>query len=308
MKVAICGGGSLGLAYAGLMAEVIEPQLLVRTPDQARQINEQGVAVHMGSQDDTVPKPVTASADPESLAEADVAICLVKYPDTESMAKALMAGLRSEATIISLQTGIRPIIEYREALGAQRVLGGVSYLGAKRTGAASVSIGNNLRTVIGTNGAASEHISRVDDLKISLRGCRLQLETSSDIERVIWEKMVVACSQNAVSGLTGATFGDLRNTESWHHILQQLIEEITTVSRLAGVPFSSDQLDRVFKNWESLPAHVASTFVDLQNRRLTEIDALNGTLVDIGHNHGYKTPLNELLTQLVHLAERAGRS
>ncbi|HEV7937897.1 MAG TPA: 2-dehydropantoate 2-reductase [Solirubrobacteraceae bacterium] len=304
MELTICGGGSLGLAYAGLMADWVSPKLFVRSPSQAADIMAQGVTVSI-TDGSVLHAPVKASADPSILADTEIAICLVKYPDTASLGAQLSDHLSPSATVVSLQTGVRPLADYRTLLGRDRVLGGVSYLGARRTGPASVSIGTNLRTVLGLDGATEQHAARVQALVDALADTSLEFEVSQDIAQVIWDKMIIACSQNSVSGLTGATFRQLREDVTWHPILAKLVAEIEAAGTATGANFAPDQLQRVFANWESLPDHRASTYVDLEGGRLTEVDALNGTIAELGREYGLDAPINEMLTAMVHLAERA---
>jgi 2-dehydropantoate 2-reductase len=139
----------------------------------------------------------------------------------------------------------------------------------------------------------------------ALADTSLEFEVSQDIAQVIWDKMIIACSQNSVSGLTGATFRQLREDVTWHPILAKLVAEIEAAGTATGANFAPDQLQRVFANWESLPDHRASTYVDLEGGRLTEVDALNGTIAELGREYGLDAPINEMLTAMVHLAERA---
>jgi 2-dehydropantoate 2-reductase len=301
LNLTICGGGSLGLAYANLMAPSFAPNLFVRSQGQADSLNEDGITANLLGE--TIHSPAKAYANANILADSDIVICLVKYPDTQELGQILKASIPESTTVLSLQTGIRPLLDYRNLLGSDRVVGGVSYLGAKRTGNATVELGANLRTALGLNDVASDHARRIRELVESLSSTRLQFEISDNIQLVIWQKLVIACSQNAVSGLTGATFRKLRETAGWRNTLKQIIAEVVAVAKASGVDLPPDQLERVFANWESLPNHKASTFTDLQLHRLTEVDALNGSIVQVGRQHQVPTPLNELLTDLIHMAE-----
>jgi len=166
-------------------------------------------------------------------------------------------------------------------------------------------MGKNLRTVLGIDGVADEHAARARALVSLLADSELEFELSDNIRMVIWEKLVIACSQNAVSALTGSTFRQLRETSEWHQVLGDLIREVVAVAQAEGVQLSAGQIDRAFANWESLPDHRASTYTDLQFGRLTEVDALNGSIVELGRQHGISAPLNELLTCMIHMAEQA---
>ena len=301
MNLTIAGGGSLGLAYANLITPSFTPNLFVRSQTQADSLNEDGITVNLLGE--MIHAPAKAYANANILADSDIVICLVKYPDTQALGQILKASISASTTVLSLQTGIRPLLDYRNLLGPDRVVGGVSYLGAKRTGNATVNLGANLRTALGLNDVAADHAQRIRDLVNSLGDTRLKVEISDDIQLVIWQKLVIACSQNAVSGLTGATFRKLRETTGWRNSLNQIIAEVVAVASASGVDLPPDQLERVFANWESLPNHKASTYTDLQLRRLTEVDALNGSIVQLGRQHQVLTPLNELLTGLIHMAE-----
>ncbi len=305
MKVVVCGGGSLGLAYSGLLSKIVDTTLLVRREEQAKAIKKRGVQVVLDGKKQKY--KIDSEYRPEvALSKVDLAIAVVKYPHTEGLISSLSPHLKDSTVFLSLQTGPRPLEDYRVAFSGVPVAGGVSYLGATRLDDSTVEIGSNFRTVVGLDGIDSKVSTRLGDLLTELStGDHLYFDTSDDIKSVIWEKMVVACSQNAISGLTGSTFGTLRSHEALHPIIAELLKEVRAAAATDGVHLDESQLKRVLDNWASLPQHKASLYRDLDAGLLTEVEALNGTVAHLGRIHGFATPINSLLNEMVHLAENS---
>jgi 2-dehydropantoate 2-reductase len=83
-----------------------------------------------------------------------------------------------------------------------------------------------------------------------------------------------------------------------------IVEESVRIAAGEGVELdSNDLLDMVWKVARATKDNKSSMLQDLERGRKTEIDAINGALVEIARRHGVASPLNELLRLLVRAAE-----
>jgi 2-dehydropantoate 2-reductase len=299
MNVVVIGGGSMGLVYAGMLSTVTETSLLVRRAEQSSLINEKGVEI--STTEGTKTYRLSASTDPTKLRLANVALALVKSYDTETVAKTFTENAGPDTLLVTLQSGVGPLEIYNLKAGSNRVIAGVSYLGARRISDRIVELGGNMRTVLGEQeGPVS---ARIRDLVDLLCKAGISGEASDNVVRLIWEKMVVISAQHAVGALTGRTFGELLESPETTKLIAHILDELREVAEAIGVQLPGRLVERVHENWKSLPHHHPSMWQDLQAGRPTEIDVINGAIVRIGDEKNIQTPTNSTVTSLVRIAE-----
>lgn len=304
MKVGVLGAGSLGLVYSAFLSAKSDCVLLTRRAEQAAAISTHGITVcGLG---EPVESKVTASADPTILNDRDLVIVLTKAQDAKSAAEAVAAHAPLSC-VLTMQSGLGPLDIFNEHCSKERVIGGISYLGAKRTSDTTVEIGASLRTVIGEqDGTLSKRIRSIGDL---LQDAGFDVETSSSITKLTWDKMVIIVAQQALSALTNNTFGQLRQSSEATLIVKQLLAELRAVAATQGVLLGDDLLERVHANWSTLPNHRSSMWQDLQTSgKSTEIDFINGAVVRLGKAHNIPTPTNSAIDALIKLSEKGDRN
>ena len=299
MKIAIVGPGALGCAYAARLAAAGHAvTLLARRADQSEKINAEGIVLTSPSGAERA-QP-TATTDPAALAAVDFVIVLVKAYDTDSAARQLAATTQS-TPILTLQSGLGNVETLASICGKDRILAGVSYLGGRRTSDNEVTIGGNLRTVVGE--VTGSETPRLRAITEALRAGRFEAEMAPNIHEAVWNKLLVICAQNAIGALTGLTFGEMLQSASCQKIIAGVLAELDSVARSLSISLPSDPVRKVLDNWRTLPEHRPSMWQDLQAGRKTEVDAMNGAVAELGRQHQLATPWNQLITLLIHMIE-----
>jgi len=92
------------------------------------------------------------------------------------------------------------------------------------------------------------------------------------------------------------------SSEECLKIINSLIQEFEQVAKGEGVSFSYLLLDKLKDNWQ-MPHH-PSMWYDLQNKKRTEIDAINGAISKLGKKHNIATPCNDMITSLIRIIEK----
>jgi 2-dehydropantoate 2-reductase len=105
--------------------------------------------------------------------------------------------------------------------------------------------------------------------------------------------------------LTGLTHGRVCELPETRRLVSQLVEEGKAVADALGITLDSDPDELVDHAAKVAYEHRASMLQDIEARRATEIDALNGGIVRFGREQGVSTPLNEAITALVKGLERS---
>jgi 2-dehydropantoate 2-reductase len=122
-----------------------------------------------------------------------------------------------------------------------------------------------------------------------------------------WRKVIFNAATNPVGALTGLTHGQVCEDPALRRLVSGLVDEGKAVAEAQGIVLDADPeelIDHAAKP-EVAYDHKASMLQDVEARRRTEIDYLNGGIVRFGRELGVPTPLNEVVAALVNGLEAA---
>ena len=294
----ILGGGAVGSVIAAALASKpgLEP-LLVGRGEHVRAIREKGLHVN-----GLLDGPVRLDACEEIGFPLDdiLLIVTVKALDLDEALRRVAPWLRPTTTLLLLQNGLGIKELALQALrgslvAAERVFIGIVAMGATFIAPGQVRcFGGNIR--VEPAFAATPGF----DL---LGGLTLKVETSRDIRRDLWTKLLVNAVINPLSVIlqghnrlvAEARFDSLKNP---------ILEEGVAVAAAEGVELS---LDAAFVNRFVSSDNVTSMLQDFRRNKPTEIDFINGAIAARGAGHGIATPVNAFVTTLIKaLQARAG--
>lgn len=136
----------------------------------------------------------------------------------------------------------------------------------------------------------------------------LPAEVTEDVEAALWAKMLYNCSLNPLGAILRVSYGELMDSEHARRILDRVLEEIFATMEAAGYHTLWPNVEAYREEFygKLVPetrSHRSSTYQDLEARRRTEIDTLNGSVVQLAREHGVPVPFNEMLVELVHSIE-----
>jgi len=304
-KIAIIGGGAVGLVFAALLSEVADVLVVTRRAEQAEHINSQGISFRRKTgQERTFKgertfKKVRASTDYADLKDCDAIIVAVKSFDTAAVARAMNRVIRPEAVVVSVQNGLEgyPVLgEHIDNPG--RVFDGVTYLGAERSDDRSVTNGDNQKVVL--DSAAAE-------LAEVMARSELEVVASPNAKQAVWDKMALSTAQNALSAVMNLNMGQMLESEEALRRASMLMGEFEDVAAAEGVTFDYSLMDALRGNWKN-STFFPSMWQDLHAGRRTEIDAINGAVSALGRKHGIATPYNDEIVAQVRALEKASKS
>ena len=116
-----------------------------------------------------------------------------------------------------------------------------------------------------------------------------------------WRKVIFNASTNPVGALTGLTHGRVCERPDLRRLVTGLVDEGKAVAAAQGIELDADPEDLIDHAAKPEVAydHKASMLQDVEARRPTEIDYLNGGIVRFGDEHGVPTSLNQAIWALV---------
>ncbi len=133
--------------------------------------------------------------------------------------------------------------------------------------------------------------------------CSADLNTekvdSFEISKEIWIKTILNAALSPICALSGLTMKEAMENSDTLEIVESLIYEAVKVAKAEEIKFPDNFSKLCIRYLSNAGNHYPSLAVDLLNNRPTEIDYMNGKIVDYGRKHYVRTPLNLALTNLV---------
>ncbi len=137
----------------------------------------------------------------------------------------------------------------------------------------------------------------------ALTGCRLDTHHTDQIRNMVWSKAVNNSSMNPVCAVTGKSMFDVINDPILFNLVDSLLKEGVSVARanefILGPDFYPDTISYI----RNAGHHKPSMLQDIEAGRRTEIDFINGKIIEYGVRAGIATPFNTTLRSLVKALE-----
>lgn len=253
------------------------------------------------------------TTDPGALAKCDTVLCCVKSGQTAEVADLLDKTIAPGAVVASLQNGVSNTGVLRERLGERRVIPSIVSFNVVSKGDGVFHRATSGPLMFGVDGDPPMMIA-------ALERTQIEVETADDLEPHQWTKLVVNLN-NAVGALSGAPTRDLLLEPAYRKVIKAVVSEALSVLKAAeikpaslrGIPLWIMPLVLRMptpivklvtrKQLKVDPEARSSMWQDLDRRRLTEVDYLNGEIVKLAARVGSKAPVNQRIVDLVHAAE-----
>ena len=299
-SVVVAGAGSIGSLLAGHLARVADVTVLTRREEHAAALREQGLRVS-GRSDFTA--QLGATADPAELPDAELAILACKGTDLEPLA-ARLEGTLPRATVMTIQNGLGAE-EVVAAHGDWPLLSSVTFMSGTRHGDAHVEYVLDTATWIGPyRGTTEADARRVAEL-IGAGG--LKAEAFADLRPAQWSKLIFNATVNGVAALTGLPhdfhFAQTGEPSDLGHLVRGLVDEGKEVAAAAGVELHDDPWEMNVLATQRGHRHFPSMLEDVEARRPTELESINGALVREAGRLGVDVPLQTAVYRLVRARE-----
>ncbi|WP_367065711.1 ketopantoate reductase family protein [Oryzisolibacter sp. LB2S] len=297
LRFAIMGAGAVGCYFGALLARAGHAVTLIGRPHHVQAIASRGLRLQTATED--VHLPMGASTDAAAVAGADVVLLCVKSTDTESAARQIQPHLTPGALVLTLQNGVDNDERVRAVLGpGQSVAAAVVYVATAMAGPGHVRHFGRGELVIAPSPLAPR-LTR----ELSAAGIRAQV--SDNVRGALWAKLVINCAYNALSAIVQEPYGWLVQQDGAQEVIADLVAECLAVAQADGVQLPGDVHDAVRGIAQTMPAQLSSTAQDLARGRPSEIEHLNGYVVQRGAALGVATPVNRTLLVLVRMAQAA---
>ena len=319
-RIGIVGAGAIGAVVGGRLTKAgVDVTLLDQWPEHVEAIRRQGLRLSGPEGEDTMKVRVLHLHEAQALSEPfDAVFIAVKSYDTEWATQLSLRHLKQpDGVVVVFQNGVN---DHRVAAiaGKERTLGCVILIGA-----GLYEAGYALRT---DEGKVGFKIGEQDGRDTTRARALAELmnhvapaSVTTNLWGERWSKLALNCMLNPLAGLSGLGTAEVRLDPEARRIAIHLGAEVIQVGRalghevepILGIPpqryvdaaqgrgLAEVEAD-VSRDARSRGGGRPSMLQDVMRGRRTEIDYLNGYVVDQGQAIGVATPVNEAVVRLFH--------
>lgn len=317
IKIAVIGAGAIGSVIGGLLSKAGEDVTLVGRKTHVDAINQKGLILEGESGETVIQVEAAENLD----FKPDLALLTVKAQDVESSVRKVQPFL-SSTQVVTMQNGVRSDDQTAGLLGKETIISSVVTFNGQflEPGKALYSIPFS-RTALLIGEPFGNKGNRLQTLSALLNKV-IGTDISEDIRAAHWTKLVWNL-QTAVPAVTGLSYQDSYQYPKVRELTINLLKEGLKVIKAAGIktadvpgfpigpietmarepqPIASTLLKKIAESLGKVPV-LGSTLQSIKRGTSTEVDYLNGEIVNLGKKMGIPTLVNSLIVGLVHQVE-----
>jgi len=289
-KILVLGAGAIGSCYGALLSRKNDVTLIGnRTHVDA--INSHGLMIkgEIEGKFSVKAEDCIREVPPGSLI-----ILTTKAQDSVEAVEKLKPLLKKDTVILVLQNGLKIKELIQRAVGDKvEVVRGLVFMAAELLEPGNITFWNGPTLI--------EHTKTGGKIKTLLKESGIETKVSENIEREEWSKLVVNCVINPLTAVLRVRNNEI-GTASLRRVRHGLVEECTLIAKAEGISLERGlkaEIDRKIRGY----TNYSSMCQDIMKGKGTEIDFLNGKIVELGRKHGIPTPINETIVGLIKFLE-----
>ena len=302
MNVTLVGTGAMATLFAARLSDVAEVSMIGSWAEAIETIRERGIVID----GDSCCHDVHTAYDPDDAPAADLAIVLTKTYKTDIAAAVAAKSLKPDGIALTLQNGLGNVDILAAHVGRDRAMMGVTMQGATLLGPGHIR----------TSGRGATHLgylpielaaprdwgsgSRAYEISALFNSAGLKAQVTADIEGLAWGKVIINACINPLTAILRIPNGALVESPDTLELMRVIAEEVAAVATAKGVrlPYPNP-FERVKQVAVMTATNRSSMLQDVTGQRPTEIESINGKIVEYGQVLGVPTPMNATLASLV---------
>ena len=311
MRVAILGSGAVGGYFGAKLSRAGHDVTFIARGAHRDAIRARGLSVRSPLGDFVVRAP--AEDDPATVGVVDLVLFAVKTYDNDTALPMLRPLAGQDTVVLPLQNGVEAADRVASVVGAERTLGGTTYIAtALEAPGLIVQTGLYRRIVVGEWFGAGARVSpRVARLGEGLGGADIQVETAADARVPVWEKFIYLAPLGGLAAAARQPAGVIWHDQALRARFLDGVREVQAVARAEGLRVAEDMIERVTAYMDSVsPEMRPSMLIDLSAGKPIEVEALQGAVVRRGAACGVPTPVMAALYAVLkpHAGGRSGQA
>jgi 2-dehydropantoate 2-reductase len=308
MRVGVIGTGPVGLILTAHLKEagahVVPCDVF---PNKIDAIKKRGIQLNHTIEKRVKIRDACYSVQELGQYDLDLIIIAVKTPALKKVVGQIKDIDNGRMGILCAQNGIDNEVEIGREFGDSRTLRMVVNFAGNMAddNTVHVSFFNPPNYVASLVDAGNEMAQKIVDM---LNSVGLDTEIPPDIQDHVWAKAILNAALSAVCAITRRTMKDVMDFPSTYELVEALIDESVHVAERERIELGNKFRRFSIRYLKNAGHHRPSMLIDLENGDPTEIDQLNGKIVQYGRKHCLPVPLNQSVTALVHLLENGAKN
>jgi len=307
VKIAIIGAGAIGGYVGARLALAGEEVTFIVRGANLEAIRANGMKLVMADGREQVARNVKATNDYAAAGAQDIVILAMKAHQVHAVAGELPRLFDPHTAVVTMQNGI-PFWYFQKQGGAlagsivrsvdpdgmlaanippERIIGCVVYPASELIAPGVVRHVEGDRFPLGElDGAASERVARVS---ACFTRAGFKAPVLDDIRAEIWLKLWGNLTFNPISALSRSTLADICQFPLTRALAAAMMTEAQAIAHKLGIRFRIG-LEKRIAGAEKIGRHKTSMLQDVEAGRIPEIDALVGSVIELGRLTGTHTP------------------
>jgi 2-dehydropantoate 2-reductase len=297
VRVCVVGCGAVGSLFAASLAQLDDLEVWAYDLDEAHvtAINQHGLRLSGAGE---VVGEVRATTKAYDVPPCEFAIVATKAMHTSEAVRAAAPALQA-ASVASVQNGVGN----EEVIAEQvpKVIRGTTFPAGHVVEPGHVQWDVKGDTTFGPFEPSPAPADEIERLAEACSRAGMPAEAVPDARGPQWRKVIFNAATNPIGALTRLTHGRVCERDDLRRLVTGLVDEGKAVAAAMGIELDADPeelIDHAAKP-EVAYDHKASMLQDVEARRQTEVDYLNGGISRFGREHGVPTPLNDAITALI---------
>ncbi len=304
-RIAIVGGGAVGLSFAYLMKLAgMDPLVVVRRPEALQALKREGLVVEDVERRsrERIFIDVVLCTD-LSNERFDLVVIATKAYDVSGALPIASKLCSDTCCVLGVQNGIG-VHDLIHRVWGSRAVHAVLTMGATRLRDNVVKLVTRGRAFVGSASGVTDCVRTWIEI---LNAMGIDAHAVEDLEGWIWLKALVNSAINPLTTLLRSENGRLLEDELLE-LAKEVVKEGMEVARALGISLPRDPVMELVKILEETKLNRSSMLQDVEACRRTEIDYLCGAIARFGEARGLNVKLNRALTILIHAIEGRCRS
>src|SRR5246127_2514930 len=304
MRVCVIGCGAVGSLFAAHLAKSGEAEVWAYDVwnEHIQAIRKNGLRLS-GAADFTA--RLNATRDPKELPRCEYGIVATKAIHTRPAISETAHIFDENSAVCSVQNGVG-----NEEIIAEKVkfvIRGTTFPAGHPIAPGHIGFDIKGDTWIGPFEPTHTPMDKVEELAGLISRSGMNTIALKDARGAQWTKLIFNASTNPVGALTCLHHGAATRFSATKQLFNDLIAEGEAVAKNLGIELHGDPRELVEKGARAPGKHRSSMLQDVLARRPTEVDFMNGAIVQWGEKMSVATPLNRALWQLVKGLEHSWR-
>ncbi len=302
MKICVVGCGAVGSLFAAHLAKAGEAEVFAYDvwKEHTDAIRKNGLRLS-GAAEFTA--RLNATSNPKELPRCDYGIVATKAIHTRSAIAQVAHIFDENSAVCSVQNGVGN--EEIIAEHVKQVIRGTTFPAGHPIAPGHIGYDIKGDTWIGPFEPTNTPYAKVEELAGFITRTGMNTIPLKDARGAQWTKLIFNAATNPVGALTLLHHGAAARFEPTARLFDDLIAEGEAVSKKLGIELHGDPRQLVQKGANAPGKHRASMLQDVLAKRQTEVDFMNGAIVQWGEKSGVPTPLNRAIWELIKGLEHA---